>query len=462
LCLLLLVSVSQAQEPWSTYRGTVARTGNTDNQPGPAMPKVLWTFKAQEHFVATPVPVGDTLLIAGLGAFNVSTLHALPLTATGTPTAKWSKTTPYLKLPTVSSPAIGNGRIVFGDGMHQTNGAILHSLRADGGQLVWQLPVPGNLVHLEGSPTILGGKVYLGGGAAGVLCVDAETLVLEGKTVDAVTVQRLLAERWKLLQERFEADKKKDPDFAIPPTEDALPKPSPKLLWQQGKDKWHVDAPVAVVGARVLVASAFLDKEQVGERMLACLNATDGSVLWKKPLQLNPWGGPSVAGETIVLAGSSVGYYLTQLKGAKGDLVAFDLKTGAEKWRKDVPGGVVGSVAISANVIVACATDAKVRGFDLASGERKWVYDAKFPLFAAPAVVGDVVYAADLNGVVHAIGLADGQERWKLDLGTHPAVRARGMVYGGPIVHGGKIYVATCNLEGPFVGQPTVVVAIGN
>jgi hypothetical protein len=41
------------------------------------------------------------------------------------------------------------------------------------------------------------------------------------------------------------------------------------------------------------------------------------------------------------------------------------------------------------------------------------------------------------------------------------AVQAPGMIYGGPVVHGGKVYVATCNLEGPLARQPTVVVCIG-
>jgi hypothetical protein len=50
--------------------------------------------------------------------------------------------------------------------------------------------------------------------------------------------------------------------------------------------------------------------------------------------------------------------------------------------------------------------------------------------------------------------------KWKLDLAADP-VKAPGMVYGGPVVHGGRLFVATCNLEGPFARQPTAVVCIG-
>ena len=137
--------------------------------------------------------------------------------------------------------------------------------------------------------------------------------------------------------------------------------------------------------------------------------------------------------------------------------------TGKEKWHKEVTGGVVSCAALTEDLAVVTATDGKVRAFDLASGERRWIYDAKTPLFAPPAVVGGVVYAGDLSGVVHAIDLADRARRsgswtWRAD----PAVKAPGMIYGGPAVQGGRIYVATCNLADNGKGTPTAVVCIGD
>src|SRR5207248_841098 len=98
---------------------------------------------------------------------------------------------------------------------------------------------------------------------------------------DLAAIRKTLEQRWKELQAKYEADRKKDPDFAVPPNEDQLPKPAPVRLWQQGQDRWHVDAPVAVAGDRVLVASAFLDKEKIGDRALYCLDARTGAVRWK-------------------------------------------------------------------------------------------------------------------------------------------------------------------------------------
>jgi outer membrane protein assembly factor BamB len=448
-------------EPWTTYRGNPQRTGNTDNIGGPANPKVLWVHKSQEHFIAAPVPLDNQLFISGLGAFNVSTFYNLALDPKVEKRVTWTKSTPYLRLPTISSPALLEGKLIFGDGMHQTDGAILHCLTVDKGLPLWQLPVPGNLVHLEGSPTIANGHVYLGGGAGGVLCVDPKRVTLDGKEMTLPEIQKLLDSKWADLQAKYEADKKKDPDFAVPPNEDQLPKPAPMLVWQQGKEKWHVDAPVTVVGDKVFIASAFLDKEKVGDRAVFCLDAKKGDILWKAPLKLNPWGGPSVQGDVAVVSGSTIGYDPKLLKNAKGEITALNLADGKPKWQKDVPGGIVGCVALTKDLVVATATDGKVRAFNLADGERRWIYDAKTPLFAPPAVAGGVVYVGDLKGVMHAVNLANGEKKWTLDLGSDATVKAPGMIYGGPVVQNGRLVVATCNLEGPSAGRPTVIVCIG-
>ena len=139
LCVLcVLCGEISAADPaaWATYRGNPQRTGNTDNQPGPDKPAVLWAVKsAQENFVAAPVPLGDRVFLSALGGFNRPVVSVFPLAPKGPmPEPAWSKTAPYLKLPSVSSPAADRGVIVFGDGMHQDDGGVLHCLDAVTGQ----------------------------------------------------------------------------------------------------------------------------------------------------------------------------------------------------------------------------------------------------------------------------------------------------------------------------------------
>jgi outer membrane protein assembly factor BamB len=164
----------------------------------------------------------------------------------------------------------------------------------------------------------------------------------------------------------------------------------------------------------------------------------------------------------VVVGGSTIGYDIKELKKGKGELVALNLADGKIKWRKPVPGGIVSCVALSDGLAVATATDGKVRGYNLTNGSRRWDYDGKTNFFAPPAVVAGVVYAGDLKGVIHAIGLKDGKVKWTFDLGTAAEVKAPGMIYGGPVVHGGRVFVATCNMEGPSAQKETVVVCLGS
>jgi outer membrane protein assembly factor BamB len=466
LVILCLALGSVGAEPWTTYRGNSQRTANADGKAGPTDPRVLWAMKSTDHFIASPVVSKNQVFVSGLGFINKSNFYCLDGASKGAARVIWSKGSKFLELPTVSSPALVDGKVIFGDGMHQTNGAYLYCLSQDKGDPLWQLKVEGTLVHLEGSPTVADGKVYLGGGAAGVLCVDISRVTLEGKEMTLAATGKRIAEKRAELQKKFEEAKKKGDRFAVPPTDKDLPMPSPLLVWQQGKGKWHVDAPVAVVDGKVLAASAYLDKEKEGQRALFCLDAKTGKELWSAPLAINPWGGPTVGDSLVVVSGSTVSYDPAALKGARGTVAAFDLATGKPRWKKDLPGGVLGCVAMTKDLAVATCTDGKVRAYSLPRGGLRWTWsggqESATPFFAPVALGPDTAYAVDLKGVVYAIDLKSGASRWKLDVLADPEVKAPGMVYGGPVLSGRRLYLATSNMVGDHANKATVVVCIGD
>ena len=170
LCVLCgLGGELRAAEPaaWATYRGNAQRTGSTDGKPGPDAPAVLWSVKSTDHFIASPVPVKDGVYVAGIGAFNRPSAHVFPLAGKAPVQDTWTKSAPYLKLASVSSPAVPGELLVFGDCLHQDSGGVLHCVNATTSKPLWQLVMPGELIHLEGAPVVSGGKVFMGGGAAG-------------------------------------------------------------------------------------------------------------------------------------------------------------------------------------------------------------------------------------------------------------------------------------------------------
>ena len=149
------------------------------------------------------------------------------------------------------------------------------------------------------------------------------------------------------------------------------------------------------------------------------LDAKTGKPNWRAALKVNPWGGPSVLGNTIVVSGSTVGYDPKELKGARGELAAFDL-AGKPKWAKPIKGGVVSCAALANGLAIVTATDGKVRGYDLETGMNRWIYNAGAPLFAPVAVVDGVAYVGDLAGVVHAIDRGRRQGEMEAEPGDRP------------------------------------------
>jgi outer membrane protein assembly factor BamB len=462
LVVLCLLFPANTRADWPTHRGNPQRTGNIDGKPGPIKPKLLWHYNCENQFVSSPAIEGKRLYFSALGGFNSGIFYALSTEIKPASRVLWTKNPPYLGKPAVSSPVVADGLLFFGDGMHQTNGAMLYCVKGDTGLPMWKFDLPGELVHMEGAPTVDKGRVYMNAGSGGVFCAEFNRVILEGKEQDIKDTRAILEKRWKELQAKYEADKKKDPDFAVQPTDNDLPQPKPKIVWHKGKTTWHVDAPVAVADSKVLVGTAYLDLEKLGERALICLNAANGDTAWTAKLKYNPWGGPTVAGKMALVGCSTIRLDPDEIKQAKGEVVAVSMDKGDVKWRKEYPGGVVASIAVQNELAIFTATDGKVRAVELASGAPRWTYNAGAPLFAAPAVAGKMVYAADLKGVIHAISLDKGTKEWTFDVANHPDIKAPGAFYGSPIVHEGRIYLATCNLHGANAYRPTVVVCLGD
>jgi outer membrane protein assembly factor BamB len=447
---------------WPTSRGDFARTGNPGGKDGPGVPRVLWVYKAKEHFIGSPTPGDGAVFAPALGAYNTGLFRCLSLRTEAPDRVLWSKSSPFIKRPTVCSPALSGGLVIFGDGMHQTDDAWLYALKADSGRLVWQLSLPGKLVHIEAPPTVDRGSVFVCGGAAGVLCVAADRVTLGNEEMDLAQAQERLDKAWAEVKAKYEAERAKHPDFAVPPDEDAIQKPSPRIRWQKGKGEWHVDAPVALSGSRLFVASCFLDEESTGKRALLCLKAESGETSWETPLQINPWAGPTVTGNMVLVAGSTIRFDPALVKQAEGDVVAVDRSSGQIKWRNAFRGGVLSPVCVGGDTVLFTATDGRLRALDLATGAPKWSYDAGKPFFGGPAIAGQSVYAVDLNGVLHAVNLRDGTRIWQINIPATAEVFAPGMVYGSPAVSEGRIYLGTCNVHAGGSDDTGAIVCIAD
>src|SRR5262249_45271865 len=93
--LCVFVAHSSATADWPTFRGNPQRTGNVDGKPGPEKPQVLWAFISAHHFIASPVPAGDRLLVSGIDLLGPGSVYALSLEAKGDKQLLWAKGAPW-------------------------------------------------------------------------------------------------------------------------------------------------------------------------------------------------------------------------------------------------------------------------------------------------------------------------------------------------------------------------------
>jgi outer membrane protein assembly factor BamB len=200
-------------------------------------------------------------------------------------------------------------------------------------------------------------------------------------------------------------------DFAAPPT-------WPKALTQ----KWKVavgrgDATPALVGDKLYVFS-----RQGEDEVIRCLDAATGKEVWQDKYETQASTGPSASHPGPRSSPAAAGGKVVTL-GVRGILSCLDAATGKVIWRKDTKGWP-NFYAASSPIIVDGVCVAQIGGrengeivaYDLATGSEKWKWDGGTPGYASPALMtvgGTKLIVAETNRAVAAVTAADGKLAWE-------------------------------------------------
>jgi outer membrane protein assembly factor BamB len=187
---------------------------------------------------------------------------------------------------------------------------------------------------------------------------------------------------------------------------------------------------------------------QGNEEVVLCLDATTGKEIWRNKYASAEVTGPAASHpgprSTPAVANGKVVTF-----GAAGILSCLDASTGKVIWRKenpanDFPQFFTGmSPLISGNLCIAHIgkkDQGEVVAYDLNTGAEKWKWKGDGPAYASPSImtIGDnkeVILQTESNLV--ALNLTDGKFLWKT--ATPPAQRFYNSV--SPYIDGDKIYV---------------------
>lgn len=157
----------------------------------------------------------------------------------------------------------------------------------------------------------------------------------------------------------------------------------------------------------------------------------------------------------------------------RGDVYAFDARTGRTRWRFRTGGAVKGALSYAAGRVYAGSYDSHVYALSAKTGREIWRSSAQQRLgargtfYASPAVAYGRVYIGSTDGKVYSFGATTGKLRWSYGTG--------GYVYGSPAVwqqrvlvgsYSGRFYAfdaATGSVKwkfqapGPISGSATVI-----
>ena len=365
-----------AKQSWPAFRGGVARTGQLDNLPGPTHPTVSWAFRGQGgvvvDFASSPAVVGSQVYIAAAQGSFFSSGGAVYCLDANSGVDLWSYETP---IQIFSSPTVVGGRVYVGEGFHQDADCHLHCLDANNGRPIWRFKTTS---HVESTPFVSQGKVYFGAGGDGVYCLDA----LEGREI------------WHY----------------------------PSI---------HVDVSPVVWKGKVYFGTGY------GEYRIYAVDANTGAEIWSKRVDYPAWGSPSADGDTVFF-GLGNGNFIESAEVPKGRVTAHNAETGEQIWEYEAKDSVLTAVAYRNGFVYFGSRDGSVYALNAADGALGWKADPGHPVVSSPAVTEKAVYVGADNGVIYKIGVDSGRVVWQFD--TDRITRGE-PIYSSPAIANGKLYI---------------------
>jgi outer membrane protein assembly factor BamB len=358
--------------------------------------QVIWTFEPPERgaIVSSPLVTTDRIyvgIIHDAGFLPIGAVYCLDR-ATGKPCWKFDDEGAMQQM--ASSPCLTDGRLYIGEGMHQNHRCKLYCLDAVTSHKLWEFAVDS---HIESSPCVALGKVFVGAGDEGLVCLDA----VRG------------SECWRF--------------------------PGP----------YHVDSSPTVQDGCVFFGSGVSRTHKVTK--IFCLDANTGNPRWQQAVPLPVWGAPTVAGSDLLI-GLGNGRLLTPPVPPEmpaGALWCVDKATGAERWRYSECDAVFVRPAVDAQHVFFASRDGHGYCLDRHTGRLCWRVELGSPDVASPALCEGRVYCVASGGRVSCLAADSGAECWTFELAAHTGTRPQ--IFSSPTVladpaSGGRhhwIYVGT-------------------
>lgn len=418
------VDVQAATEgTWPLWRGGPERRGAVLDAEDPAHGKVVWSFAHNgiKDFYCSPAVVGNRVYATSARWELFKKDGAIYSLDADTGKLVWMFDSDGYRA-TFSSPAIyhdtatGKRYLVVGEGLHLTEDARVFCLdlnaseREHRGVVLWSYRTKS---HVESSPCIADGKVFIGAGGDGLYCFNLE-----------------------------QKDKLAQPLWHLPSDKYADCETSPVYDKAEGDDTGRVYFGLGIGGQAVV-----------------CVDAETGRELWRVDTPYPVFGSPAISGDKLYFGMGHGDFVNTAEQVAVnlrnklkeegrsdaevaaevgrirpvGEVWCIDLASHKVDWKFPVGRVVLGAVAVDGDLIFFGSRDEHLYSVSTdGKTSRKW--NARASLVTSPAVAGEHVYAVTETGHLYGLDKKTMSPVWDVSLNapsiSSPAV-ARGHVYVG-------------------------------
>ena len=378
---------------WPMFRGGLTRTGHADELPGPSSGGVQWTGGRGFEFLASPSVAGERVLAIGIQGDSARVFAW----DADTGAQDWT-VAPHNFRATFSSPVIHDGLFVCGEGLHSTSDARVLCLDLRRRQDEQNLMLFRTSSHVECTPTVSEGRIYVNAGDDGIYClaVDREQSALE-------------------------------------------------VVWHASDSELYPDAETALA---VYDGFVYVGLGHGGEA-LCKLAAETGSEVVRKEMPWPVFSPPAILDDRLYVGMGRADYVNTDDPSA-GEVQCLDLESLEEIWTFPTSAAVLSAIAVDRGEVVFSTVDGEVVILDQEGQEqRRWRAAAR--MVTAPAVTDRMVYCVANDGVLTGLTRHDLRPAWNVRLG------APGRYTSSPIVFRGRVYVGTPADGFVCAGEPTTV-----
>ena len=192
------------------------------------------------------------------------------------------------------------------------------------------------------------------------------------------------------------------------------------------KQAWKVTVGFSDATPVLSANKIYLNTRQGDQEVILCLDAVTGKELWKNSYAAMAVTGPSASqhpgprGTPAVSNGKIVTF------GASGILSCLDASTGKLVWRKENPTNAFPAFFTGTSPLIVdgmCIIhigkkdDGQVIAYDLNSGNEKWKWAGDGPSYSSPSIMtidGKKLLIVITEKNIMALGLTDGKQLWQI------------------------------------------------